>query len=204
MNFIDQRTVTAHPPGDISRRYLAGEAGLVAELVEIAAGGSSRWSAIQATAADLVRAVRKGTAREGGIDAFLQQYDLSSKEGVLLMCIAEALLRIPDADTADRLIADKVTSANWKDHLGASDSLFVNASTWGLMLTGDVLQLDTLATKQPAQYLGKLASRAGEPVIRAAMRSTSPERASNTYAPSARLGSVRPDLCAVIRSTAMW
>ena len=170
MNFIDQRTVTAHPSGDISRRYLAGEAGLVAELVEIAAGGSSRWSAIQATAADLVRAVRKGTAREGGIDAFLQQYDLSSKEGVLLMCIAEALLRIPDADTADRLIADKVTAANWKDHLGASDSLFVNASTWGLMLTGEVLQLDTLAAKQPAQYLGKLASRAGEPVIRAAMR----------------------------------
>ena len=84
--------------------------------------------------------MRQSKAREGGIDAFLQQYDLSSEEGVLLMCVAEALLRIPDADTADRLIADKITSARWKDHIGVSDSLFVNASTWGLMLTGQLLQ----------------------------------------------------------------
>ncbi|MFQ6007306.1 MAG: proline dehydrogenase family protein, partial [Woeseia sp.] len=101
---------------------------------------------------------------------FLQQYDLSTQEGVLLMCIAEALLRIPDADTADRLIADKIPSAQWEDHLGESDSLFVNASTWGLMLTGQLLSLDEAATSNPAMYLGKLASRAGEPVVRAAMR----------------------------------
>ncbi len=170
MKFVDQPSVNTHPSGEISRRYLAGETELVEELIEMADAGSSLWPAVQVTAAELVRAVRKRSAREGGIDAFLQQYDLSSKEGVLLMCIAEALLRIPDADTADRLIADKVTSANWKDHLGASDSLFVNASTWGLMLTGEVLQLDTPVTRTPAQYLGKLASRAGEPVVRAAMR----------------------------------
>jgi len=170
MQFVDQPSVNTRPLGEISRRYLASEADLVEELIEIADTGSDHRPAIQVTAADLVRAVRKRSAREGGIDAFLQQYDLSSKEGVLLMCIAEALLRIPDADTADRLIADKVTSANWKDHLGASDSLFVNASTWGLMLTGEVLQLDSMATRTPGQYLGKLASRAGEPVVRAAMR----------------------------------
>ena len=101
---------------------------------------------------------------------FLQQYDLSSEEGVLLMCIAEALLRIPDGATADKLIADKITSAQWKDHLGESDSLFVNASTWGLMLTGQLLKIDEEARKNPAQVLGHLASRAGEPVVRTAMK----------------------------------
>jgi RHH-type proline utilization regulon transcriptional repressor/proline dehydrogenase/delta 1-pyrroline-5-carboxylate dehydrogenase len=80
------------------------------------------------------------------------------------------LLRIPDARTADKLIADKITSAKWKDHIGASDSLFVNASTWGLMLTGQLLSLDEVGIKNPTQALGKLASRAGEPVVRTAMR----------------------------------
>ena len=65
------------------------------------------------------------------------------------MCIAEALLRIPDADTADRLIADKITAAKWQDHVGTSDSLFVNASTWGLMLTGKILTLDEIGDGQP-------------------------------------------------------
>jgi len=170
MKFVEQSSISLQPLGNINRHYLGDETALVESLVELADAGSSRCSAIQETAASLVRAVRKQSARDGGIDAFLQQYDLSSREGVLLMCIAEALLRIPDADTADRLIADKVTSANWREHLGASDSLFVNASTWGLMLTGEVLQLDSGATRQPTQYLGKLAGRMGEPVIRAAMR----------------------------------
>jgi len=170
MKFAEQSSISLQPLGNINQHYLHDEATLVESLVETADGGSSRWPVIQETAASLVRAVRKQSASDGGIDAFLQQYDLSSREGVLLMCIAEALLRIPDADTADRLIADKLTSANWKEHLGASDSLFVNASTWGLMLTGEVLQLDSVATRQPTQYLGKLAGRLGEPVIRAAMR----------------------------------
>lgn len=170
MNFADQPTVSTHPLGKISQRYLDPEEALVEELVEIANAGSDKWLSVQETAATLVRTVRKNAAREGGIDAFLQQYDLSSQEGVLLMCIAEALLRIPDADTADRLIADKVTSARWKDHLGASDSLFVNASTWALMLTGELLKLDVATIKKPGQYLGLIASRAGEPVVRAAMR----------------------------------
>ena len=86
------------------------------------------------------------------------------------MCIAEALLRIPDADTADRLIADKITSARWRDHLGESDSMFVNASTWGLMLTGQILTLGTGAKRNPAQAMQRLVGRAGEPVVRTAMR----------------------------------
>lgn len=155
---------------NLNELYLADEASLVRELAESADPGDSAREKIQATAAQLVRAVRRHKAAEGGIEAFLQQYDLSSEEGILLMCIAEALLRIPDADTADRLIADKITSAEWKDHLGASDSLFVNASTWGLMLTGRLLSLDELAVTNPAKALGKIASRAGEPVVRTAMR----------------------------------
>jgi RHH-type proline utilization regulon transcriptional repressor/proline dehydrogenase/delta 1-pyrroline-5-carboxylate dehydrogenase len=170
MGISDQSAYTVAPLDGVSRRYLADEQSLVAELAAEADIGEPLREKIQGMAATLVRAVRKHAANEGGIDAFLQQYDLSSEEGILLMCIAEALLRIPDADTADRLIADKITAANWEDHLGESDSLFVNASTWGLMLTGQLLQLDEAAKSNPARYLGKLASRTGEPVVRTAMR----------------------------------
>ncbi len=170
MRFAKQPGTTPDSMPGINELYLADEQELVRELTDVADPGPSGRERIHATALQLVRAVRRNKAREGGMDAFLQQYDLSSAEGVLLMCIAEALLRIPDADTADRLIADKITSAEWQDHLGASDSLFVNASTWGLMLTGRLLQLDEVAIRNPAQALGKLASRAGEPVVRTAMR----------------------------------
>ena len=157
-------------PRPVNRSFLAPENETVTELAKLADTGALAREQIAATAAELVRAVRRRTAVDGGLDAFMQQYDLSSKEGVLLMCIAEALLRIPDAATADRLIADKLTSAEWKEHLGVSDSLFVNASTWGLMLSGQMLKLDAAETRNPARMLGKLASRAGEPVVRAAMR----------------------------------
>ena len=170
MRFTNQPAANPDTIAGLSDLYLADEETLVRELADAADPGDSAREKIQATAAQLVRAVRRNKSREGGIDAFLQQYDLSSEEGVLLMCVAEALLRIPDADTADRLIADKITSAQWKDHIGVSDSLFVNASTWGLMLTGQLLSLDEGAIRNPAQALGKLASRAGEPVVRTAMR----------------------------------
>ena len=170
MQFTNQPAAGPLSIDGLNERYLADEQALVRELVEAADPGDSARENIRDTAAQLVRAVRRNKAREGGIDAFLQQYDLSSEEGVLLMCIAEALLRIPDADTADRLIADKIASAQWKDHIGVSDSLFVNASTWGLMLTGQLLSPDEVALKNPVQALRKLASRAGEPVVRTAMR----------------------------------
>jgi len=170
MRFTEQAAAEPSTIPNINQKYLADEESLVRELSDIANPGDAAREKILGTAAQLVRAVRKRTAKEGGIDAFLQQYDLSSEEGVLLMCIAEALLRIPDAATADRLIADKITSAEWKNHLGESDSLFVNASTWGLMLTGQLLQTDDAARRNPAQVLGKLASRAGEPVVRTAMK----------------------------------
>jgi RHH-type proline utilization regulon transcriptional repressor/proline dehydrogenase/delta 1-pyrroline-5-carboxylate dehydrogenase len=170
MKFTEQTSVSSDPLGAVSERYLADETRLVGELAAAADAGEATRSRIRETATELVEAVRRNATQEGGIDAFLQQYDLSSQEGVLLMCIAEALLRIPDADTADRLIADKITSARWKDHLGASDSLFVNASTWGLMLTGELLKVDESTRRNPSRYIGKMATRAGEPVVRAAMR----------------------------------
>ena len=95
---------------------------------------------IAATAHRLVALVRDKGAARGGIEAFLHEYRLSTPEGVALMCLAEALLRIPDGDTIDRLIRDKITAADWQSHLGHSGSLFVNASTWALMLTGRMLR----------------------------------------------------------------
>ena len=170
MSFIDQPAARESSIAYINDNYLADEQELVRQLAAEADPGASGRAKIMKTAEQLVRAVRKNTKNDGGIEAFLQQYDLSSDEGVLLMCIAEALLRIPDADTADRLIADKITSARWQDHIGTSDSLFVNASTWGLMLTGKILTLDEIGRGNPTRLLGKLVSRAGEPVVRTAMR----------------------------------
>ncbi len=170
MSLTAQSQFSIKPLDSVSDRYLAEEETLVKELAGVAHVGDALRMKIQATAELLVHAVRGHASTDGGIDAFLQQYDLSSEEGVLLMCIAEALLRIPDDETADELIADKIASARWQDHLGASESLFVNASTWGLMLTGRLLKLDETTKRNPAQVLKKIASRAGEPVVRTAMR----------------------------------
>ena len=109
-------------------------------------------------------------AGKTGIESFLQQYGLASQEGVVLMCLAEALLRIPDADTADRLIADKIAIGQWSDYLGEADSLFVNASTWGLMLTGKLVRDSELEIRDPASFLRRLVARLGEPVVRTAFR----------------------------------
>jgi len=170
MRFVDQPAAMPAAIPDLNNRYLADEQSLVRELSDIADPGDALRDKIRATAAELVYAVRRNAEDDGGIEKFLQQYDLSSEEGVLLMCIAEALLRIPDADTADDLIADKITSASWRDHLGKSDSLFVNASTYGLMLTGDLFRIDAGARRNPGAVLKALVSRAGEPIVRTATR----------------------------------
>ena len=105
---------------------------------------------------------------QGGVESFLQQYDLSTPEGVLLMCVAEALLRIPDAATADALIRDKLSRGDWERHLGASDSLLVNASTWGLMLTGKLTRIEQDDARDPSGWYERIVARAGEPVVRVA------------------------------------
>jgi len=154
----------------VNPRYLADEAPLVRELAETARSDAETTARIRDTAVRLVEAVRRNRKRVSGLDAFLQQYDLSSQEGVVLMCLAEALLRVPDKATADRLISDKLSSADWKSHLGTSDSTFVNASTWGLMLTGRIIRPASQDVEQPSKFVQRLVSRLGEPVVRGAMR----------------------------------
>jgi RHH-type proline utilization regulon transcriptional repressor/proline dehydrogenase/delta 1-pyrroline-5-carboxylate dehydrogenase len=125
---------------------------------------------IEERARGLVGTVREQRVRSSGIDAFMHEYELSSKEGVVLMCLAEALLRIPDAETADALIKDKIGDANWEAHLGHSESWFVNASTWALMLTGQVVNLDGRSNGDDwRNVMRKLVHRSGEPVIRQAV-----------------------------------
>ncbi|MCZ6716526.1 MAG: bifunctional proline dehydrogenase/L-glutamate gamma-semialdehyde dehydrogenase PutA [Gammaproteobacteria bacterium] len=162
------------PVSDVGRAindfYLADENEAVRDLLERARLTDEQRDTVSRHATRLVEAVRRNRKNKGGLDAFLKKYDLSSQEGVVLMCLAEALLRIPDADTADRLIADKISAGNWKNHLGTSDSVFVNASTWGLMLTGSIIKPDREALENPAGYLARIAGRLGEPVIRTAMR----------------------------------
>jgi RHH-type proline utilization regulon transcriptional repressor/proline dehydrogenase/delta 1-pyrroline-5-carboxylate dehydrogenase len=123
---------------------------------------------IDAAARRLVEGVRQRRT-SGGLDAFLQEFDLSSREGVVLMCLAEALLRIPDAATADRLIRDKIVEADWTSHLGKSNSLFVNASTWALMLTGRVMRLDEGGEEGLGTIFKRMVTASGEPVIRHAV-----------------------------------
>jgi len=115
-----------------------------------------------------VAAVRRRRLGKGGIDAFLHEYALSSPEGVALLCLAEALLRIPDAETVDQLIRDKIGEADWESHLGRSESIFVNASTWALMLTGRLLRAAPTA-HDLRTALRHFVARSGEPVVRQAV-----------------------------------
>ncbi|QJD99988.1 trifunctional transcriptional regulator/proline dehydrogenase/L-glutamate gamma-semialdehyde dehydrogenase [Massilia forsythiae] len=112
----------------------------------------------------LVTAVREKRTRSSGVDALMHEFSLSSEEGVALMCLAEALLRIPDSDTADRLIADKISRGDWKKHLGESPSLFVNAATWGLLVTGKLVSSNS--ERGLGAALTRLIAKGGEPLIR--------------------------------------
>ena len=107
--------------------------------------------------------------RKGMMESFLEEFGLTNSEGLALMCLAEALLRVPDTETKDDLIAEKIRSGDWGAHKGQSDSWLVNASTWGLMLTGRVIGAPESAKKGPSAFLGGLIRESGEPVIRAAM-----------------------------------
>ena len=143
------------------------EASEVEELLQLV--GSENQQTILKNTTELVRAIRAKDENHGGLDAFLQEYSLSSEEGVALMCLAESLLRVPDAETADALLADKLAGANWRSHLGHSDSFFVNASTWGLLLTGSLISLDKETIRNPTDFFSRLISRSGEPLVRLAV-----------------------------------
>ncbi|GAB5415784.1 MAG: bifunctional proline dehydrogenase/L-glutamate gamma-semialdehyde dehydrogenase PutA [Congregibacter sp.] len=124
---------------------------------------------IHERAVSLVERCRQSSHKAGTLDAFLQEFGLSNKEGIALMCLAEALLRVPDEETADRLIAEKIRTGDWGAHKGRSTSRFVNASVWGLMLTGRVVALDEDVTRDTTHWMQKLVSSLGEPVVRKAV-----------------------------------
>jgi RHH-type proline utilization regulon transcriptional repressor/proline dehydrogenase/delta 1-pyrroline-5-carboxylate dehydrogenase len=154
----------------IDRLYHAEEAGVVRALLAEARLDPSTQARVDARARELVLAVRERKADQGLMEAFMQEYDLSSEEGVVLMCLAEALLRIPDDDTAEKLIADKLGDADWESHLGKSNSVLVNASTWGLMLTGKLVALSESTQSNFRTALKRLINRSGEPMVRTAIR----------------------------------
>ncbi|MDQ3247131.1 MAG: bifunctional proline dehydrogenase/L-glutamate gamma-semialdehyde dehydrogenase PutA [Pseudomonadota bacterium] len=147
--------------------YRADEEQVSRERIAEAVLSPTALAEATATARALVRGVR--AHRPSGIDAFMHAYDLGSDEGIALMCLAEALLRIPDAHTADELIADKLSGADWADKVGDSGSAFVNAATFSLLLTGKVLEGANDRADNWRAALGRAVARLGEPVVRAAV-----------------------------------
>src|SRR3954454_15591893 len=153
---------------ELRRAYRPDEEEVSAERIAQALLNGAERAEATATARALVKGVRAHTA--SGVDAFLHAYDLGSDEGIAMMCLAEALLRIPDAHTADELIADKLSGPDWSEKVGRSGSAFVNAATFSLLLTGKVLEGAQDRSDNWKAALGRAVGRLGEPVVRTAVR----------------------------------
>jgi len=147
----------------ITAAYRRDEATALAPLIDAASLDGATKAAIRQTAYDLVSTLR-ANHKGSGVEGLVQEYSLSSEEGVALMCLAEALLRIPDHATRDALIRDKIADGDWGSHLGGGKSLFVNAATWGLVVTGKLV--GSVDDRGLGAALTRLVARAGEPVIR--------------------------------------
>jgi len=147
----------------------ADEEQMVSDLLAGSPLGETGRAAAVRRGREMVSRARSEARSRGMVESFLEEFGLSNQEGLSLMCLAEALLRVPDAETRDDLIAEKIRSGDWKSHMGQSDSWLVNASTWGLMLTGRVLGPARAALKGPGSFVQGLVRESGEPVIRAAM-----------------------------------
>ncbi len=147
----------------ITAAYRKPEGESVAALLEHATLPEHTRRAIRATASQLIKSLR-AKHRGTGVEGLVHEYSLSSQEGVALMCLAEALLRIPDTATRDALIRDKIADGDWKSHVGGGRSLFVNAATWGLVVTGKLT--NTVDGRSLSAALTRLIARCGEPVIR--------------------------------------
>ena len=148
----------------ITAAYRRDESLAVQWLLSQVQDSPSAHAASRDLARKLVQSVREKRTRASGVDALMHEFSLSSEEGVALMCLAEALLRIPDHQTADRLIADKISKGDWRRHLGESPSMFVNAATWGLLITGKLVS--TNSERGLGSALTKLINKGGEPLIR--------------------------------------
>ncbi|NOH92698.1 bifunctional proline dehydrogenase/L-glutamate gamma-semialdehyde dehydrogenase PutA [Vibrio sp. AIC-3] len=152
----------------ISPLYMVDETQWLEQLLPLATPSESEKQQITDKTTSLIESIRADKTSIQMIDALLLEYSLDTQEGILLMCLAEALMRIPDSATADALIRDKLSVADWKSHLKNSDSVFVNASTWGLMLTGKVVGLSS-KEQSAGQAVNRLVNKLSEPVIRKAM-----------------------------------
>lgn len=149
----------------INDAYRLQELQSVTALIEQAALTEFQVENIRKLATCLVKKVRAQRKKTTGIDSFLTEYALTSNEGIALMCLAEAMLRVPDNATIDSLIKDKLTNADWASHSGQSDSFFVNATTWALMLTGKVLAPEKIASELNKALIS-LVNRSGESIVR--------------------------------------
>lgn len=156
-----------HHRAEMHKLHLTDEDNFVRHLIDTGHGPIDERALTQTRAAKIVSDIRSD-GNPGLMEVFLAEYGLSSGEGIALMCLAEALLRVPDAETIDDLIEDKLTDRLWGAHRGESDSSLVNASTWALMLTGKVLDDDGATGVTGA--MKSLLKRMGEPVIRRAVR----------------------------------
>ncbi len=153
----------------IFENYQVDESAYLQELIDLAESDSETFPKVTKHTIDLINRVRSKSDQRDTIESFLHQYSLDTSEGVVLMCLAEALLRIPDANSANSLIKDKLASADWSSYLGKSDSWLVNASSWGLVLTGKFVKLDADFTDKSTNLLAKTLNKAGEPVLRTAL-----------------------------------
>ncbi|GLS92431.1 bifunctional protein PutA [Psychromonas marina] len=153
----------------ISPLYMVNEDYWLKQLLPLASASNKENTIISNNASELINRVRADKQAIQMIDALLLEYSLDTKEGILLMCLAEALMRIPDKETADALIRDKLSVADWQSHLKNSDSTFVNASTWGLLLTGKVINIDSVKKQKSSSVINRLVNKLSEPIIRKAM-----------------------------------
>ena len=160
-----QPWIRAMTNSSIRSSYLCDETSLVRNLVTEADLSDVQRASICAQACSLVQDVR-ASGKIGVMESFLAEYGLSTDEGVALMCLAEAMLRVPDTLTVDALIRDKITPHDWAKHIGDSGSILVNASTWGLLLTGKVIDQDGTGV---VGTLHAMVRRLGEPVVRTAV-----------------------------------
>ncbi len=147
-------------------KYLDEDRAIAALLAAAPLDAAAR-AGVVAEARALVVKARSLKRRKGVMESFLEEFGLSNAEGLALMCLAEALLRVPDEDTADKLIAEKIKTGRWAEHIGKSDHWLVNAGTWGLMMTGRIVRLPEDMKGDAGAFMARFVARAGEPVVRA-------------------------------------
>jgi RHH-type proline utilization regulon transcriptional repressor/proline dehydrogenase/delta 1-pyrroline-5-carboxylate dehydrogenase len=172
LSFVEEWLSLSHDEllQELSKNYSVDEASWVKRLIAIADPSSKEMLEINSTARPLIEKTRKSTKGAHIVDKLLQEYSLSDEDGITLMCLSEALLRVPDSATRNALIKDKLTAADWKTHLAGDNSLFVNASTWGLLIAGRFVKTGSVNHGDASTGLQKLLYKCGAPTLRGAMK----------------------------------